>query len=78
MGKLIHFNRLHHAETSSILLMYEADLVGCVMGKLYRKGIHCLYAYDALWVGKSFAEQVRKIMDECALEGGIPCKAKIG
>lgn len=58
--------------------MYEADLVGNVMGKLYQKGIHCLYAFDALWVGKSYANEVKKIMDECALEGGIPCKAKIG
>lgn len=33
---------------------------------------------DALWVGKSFAEEVRKIMDECALDAGIPCKAKTG
>jgi len=67
-----------HAETSSILLMYEADLVGNVMGKLFHKGIHCLYAFDALWVGKSYANEVRIIMDECALDGGIPCKAKIG
>ncbi len=67
-----------HAETSSILLMYEADLLGNVMGKLYRMGIRCLYAFDALWVKESMAEQVREIMDECALAGGIPCKAKIG
>ncbi|MCK9183685.1 MAG: hypothetical protein M0P13_12525 [Fibrobacteraceae bacterium] len=33
---------------------------------------------DALWAGKSFAEEVRKIMDECALDAGIPCKAKTG
>jgi len=33
------------AEIFSILLMYEADLVGNVMGKLYRSGIHCLYAF---------------------------------
>jgi len=67
-----------HAETSSILLMYEADLVGNVMAKLFHKGIHCLYAFDALWVGKSYANEVKTIMDECALEGGIPCKTKIG
>ena len=63
---------------SSILLMYEADLVSNAMGNLYRNSIHCLYVFDALWVEKSFVEQVREIMDECALDGGIPSKAKIG
>ena len=80
MGRVIAMKTLTdklHAETSNVLLDYESRLLGVIMQKLSKLGIHCLYAFDALYPTASNADKVKEIMDYTALSMGIPTHAKI-
>lgn len=64
-----------HAETSEILFKSESALMEENMRCLKERGIVPIYCYDALWVRKSFEEEVRQIMNRTAEIWEIPTKA---
>lgn len=63
-----------HAETSEILFKSESALMEENLRCLQDKGIPAIYCYDALWVGKSFEEEVKSIMNRTAEIWEIPTK----
>lgn len=63
-----------HAETSEILFKSESALMEENMRSLKERGIVPIYCYDALWVRKSFEEEVRQIMNRTAEIWEIPTK----
>lgn len=66
-----------HKETSRKLFGKEVQIMMTVFEATRRKGIPVGYIYDALFCKVSDAQEVKKIMDEAAIQHGVFTTAKI-